>query len=40
MTRKMLGVLQKVRSRTADLHNEVCSWVVNSYKVILLSLFE
>ena len=28
--RKMFGVLQKVINCTANLHNKVCSWVVNS----------
>ncbi|CAN0012895.1 unnamed protein product [Laminaria digitata] len=31
--RRMSGVLQKIRNRTADLHNKVCSWVVNSSQV-------
>lgn len=39
MKRKMLGGSRKIRNRTADLHNKVCSWV-NSYKLILLPLFE
>ena len=38
--RQVLGILQKVINRTADLHNKVCSWVVNSYKVMLLPLLE
>lgn len=40
MKRKFLGINQKVKNRTADLHNKVCSWVVNSYKVILLPVFK
>ena len=38
--RKMLGIQQKVRNRTSDLHNKICSWAVNSYRLILLPIFE
>lgn len=38
--RLILGLFEKVRNRTADLHNKVCSWVVNTYRIILLPIFE
>lgn len=40
LRRKFLGILEKVRNRTADLHNKVCSWVVNNFQVVLLPIFE
>lgn len=40
LRRRILGLYQKVRNRTADLHNKVCSWVVSKYRVILLPIFE
>ena len=38
--RLILGLHEKVRNRTADLHNKVCSWVVNTYRIVLLPIFE
>ena len=40
LRRRILGLYEKVRNRTADLHNKVCSWVVSKYRVILLPIFE
>ena len=38
--RRLLRVYDKVRNRTADLHNKVCSWVVSKYRIILLPIFK
>ena len=40
LRRRILGLYQKVRNRTADLHKKVCSWAVSKYRVILLPIFE
>lgn len=40
LRRRILGMYEKVRNRTADLHNKVCSWVVSKYRIILLPIFE
>ena len=40
LRRRILGLYEKVRNRTADLHNKVCSWVVSKYRIILLPTFE
>jgi len=38
--RRILGLYERVRNRTTDLHNKVCSWVVNTYRIVLLPVFE
>ena len=38
--RRILGVYEKVRNRTSDLHNKISSWAVNTYRIILLPVFE
>jgi len=38
--RLILGLYEKVRNRTSDLHNKVCSWVVNTYRIVLLPTFK
>ncbi|ACH46754.1 putative transposase [Feldmannia species virus] len=38
--RRMLNLFEKVRNRTADLHNKVCSWVVNTYRLVLVPEFK
>ena len=40
MKRVRLRITIRVRNRTADLHNKVCSWVVNTYRIVLLPVFK
>ena len=40
LQRRMLKLFEKVRNRTQDLHNKICSWVVNTYRVALLPEFK
>lgn len=38
--RRYLAILERVRRRTRDLHNKVCSWATRRFRVILLPSFE
>lgn len=40
LKRRVLKLFEKVRNRTADLHNKICSWVVNTYRLILVPEFK
>ena len=40
MRRRFLATLEKVRNRTEDLHNKVCSWVTKRFRVIILPSFD
>ncbi len=40
LKRRVLKLFEKVRNRTEDLHNKICSWVVNTYRVVLLPEFK
>ena len=40
MKRRFLALLQKIRNRTADLHNKVCSWVTKRFRLIILPAFK
>lgn len=40
LKRRILKLLKKVRNRTSDLHNKICSWVVNTYLAVLLPEFK
>lgn len=40
LRRRMLKLFERVRNRTEDLHNKICSWVVNTYRVVLLPEFK
>lgn len=38
--RRYLAILERVRRRTRDLHNKVCSWATRRFRLILLPSFE
>lgn len=40
MKRRVLKLFEKVRNRTTDLHNKICSWVVNTYRLVLIPEFK
>lgn len=38
--RRYLAILERVRRRTRDLHNKICSWATRRFRLILLPSFE
>ncbi len=38
--RRVLKLFEKVRNRTTDLQNKICSWVVNTYRLVLVPEFK